>query len=254
MEKRGGKVEKVKKIAIRFLIRLLIVVLVFGVIIGGAMWYYLSKNYDADMEAIGKFNYGKHTVKEDGKTMVFIPDGDIKAGFIFYQGGKVDHVAYSPLMSALAEKGVLCIVPSMPFDMAVFNTDAAAGLQKNYPQAPKWYIGGHSLGGAMAASYLAETEEEYDGLILLAAYTTADLTAKKLDVLAVYGTEDWVINEKNYIAGWDLLPEGVEECIIRGGNHAYFGTYGEQWRDGTAKITNKQQIDQTAKAIAEFVR
>ena len=246
--------EKAKKVAVRFLVKLLIVVLVLGVIIGGAMGYYLSKNYDADIEAIGKLNYGKHTVKEEGKTMVFIPDGDIKAGFIFYQGGKVDHVSYSPLMSALAEKGVLCIVPSMPFDMAVFNTDAAAGLREDYPQVEKWYIGGHSLGGAMAASYLAETTEEYDGLILLGAYTTADLSAKNLDVLTVYGTEDRVMNKKNYIAGWDLLPKEAEEYVIRGGNHAYFGSYGEQEGDGTAKITNKQQIDLTASAIAEFVR
>ena len=87
--------EKVKKIAIRFLIRLLIVVLVLGVIIGGAMWYYLSKNYDADMEAIEKFNYGKHTIKEEGKTMVVVTHEmgfarHVSTHVIFLHQGKIE--------------------------------------------------------------------------------------------------------------------------------------------------------------------
>lgn len=41
-----------------------------------------------------------------------------------------------------------------------------------------WYVGGHSLGGAMAASYAAKHTDELDGLVLLAAYSTADLTGQ----------------------------------------------------------------------------
>ena len=51
--------------------------------------------------------------------------------------------------------------------------DKAAGIEA-------WYMGGHSLGGSMAASYLEQHSSEYDGLILLASYSTADLSQTDL--------------------------------------------------------------------------
>jgi hypothetical protein len=43
------------------------------------------------------------------------------------------------------------------------------------------------------------------------------------------------------------------EQVIEGGNHAYFGMYGEQKGDGAATITNLEQITTTANYIIEFI-
>ena len=51
----------------------------------------------------------------------------------------------------------------------------------------------------------------------------------------------------------DLLPKRFEEEVIVGGNHAYFGMYGEQDGDGVATIKPEKQIRDTANYIAKFI-
>jgi alpha-beta hydrolase superfamily lysophospholipase len=109
---------------------------------------------------------------------------------------------------------------------------------------------GHSLGGAMAASYSAAHDEVVDGLVLLAAYSTEDLKDKEIDVYSFYGSEDQVLNMEKYKEYYSNLPEDTLEVIIEGGNHAYYGFYGEQEGDGTATITREAQIEAV---VREFV-
>ena len=47
--------------------------------------------------------------------------------------------------------------------------------------------------------------------------------------------------------------DGVSERDIEGGNHAYFGNYGEQAGDGQATISRDDQQEQTAEAIASML-
>ena len=61
----------------------------------------------------------------DGVT-IFAPEGP-SAGLIFYPGGKVEHTAYAPLLRACAERGVLCVLVRMPFNLAVFHLTASRG-------------------------------------------------------------------------------------------------------------------------------
>jgi pimeloyl-ACP methyl ester carboxylesterase len=110
-------------------------------------------------------------------------------------------------------------------------------------------MGGHSLGGAMAASYVSKNEDDFRGLVLLAAYSTADLSDSDLHVISLYGSEDGVLNMEKYEKYRSNLPEDTAEDIIDGGCHAYFGMYGEQRGDGEAKITNEEQILYTAEAV-----
>ena len=60
------------------------------------------------------------------------------------------------------------------------------------------YIGGHSLGGSMAASYVVDHVDEYEGLILLGSYATAELANTDLNVISIYGSEDEVLNSEKY--------------------------------------------------------
>jgi len=228
------------------------IVLVMAFLIG-ACAIYLGDYYRADNEAIGAFlPQGSAWKEEPNGNIVFEPDGAM-TGLIFYPGGKVEHSAYIPLMQACAEKGILCIIVEMPFNLAVFDVNAADGIQKEYPQIENWYIGGHSLGGSMAASYLEKNAEDYEGLILLGSYSTTDLSDTDLDVLSVYGSEDKVMNREKYDENKSNLPTNFTEIIIDGGCHAYFGMYGAQDGDGTPSITNEEQIQQTVEYIAQMI-
>ena len=172
---------------------------------------------------------------------------------IFYPGGKVEYTAYVPLMQACAEKGILCVLVEMPFNLAVLDVNAADGIQREYPEIEDWYIGGHSLGGSMAASYLARHTEDYEGLILLGSYSTADLSDTDLDVLSVFGSEDQVMNREKYDENKSNLPTAFTETVIDGGCHAYFGMYGAQEGDGTPTITNEEQIRITVENIVKVM-
>ena len=213
---------------------------------------YLGDYYPADTEALEAFSPVHPVTREEWKdgTLITRPEGrDPVAGFIFYPGGKVEHTAYTPLMEALASEGILCVLVEMPFRLAVLDVNAAEGIPAAFPEVERWYLGGHSLGGSMAASYLASHTEDFDGLILLGSYSTADLSGSGLAVLSVYGSEDGVMNREKYGGYRPNLPEGFTEVIIEGGNHACFGAYGAQEGDGTATITPAEQLRQTAEAI-----
>ena len=89
-------------------------------------------------------------------------------GLIFYPGGRVDARAYAPAMHALAEAEYLSVVVPMPFNLAVFGADRAADVQAAFPEIAHWAVGGHSLGGAMAARFVHRHPDVVDGLALWA--------------------------------------------------------------------------------------
>ena len=192
------------------------------------------------------------TVRYDHRQTVFIPEHP-KAGFIFYPGGKVEYTAYSPLLRELAENDVLCVVVKMPGNLAVLAPNAADGIPEQYPEIENWYIGGHSLGGAMAASYAAKNIDTLDGLALLAAYSMVDLTRSGLEVISLYGSEDQVLNMEKYAEYRANLPEDTVETVIDGGCHAYFGCYGPQEGDGLPTITKEEQIAITAESLLDMM-
>ena len=97
-----------------------------------------------------------------------------------------------------------------------------------------------------------EHTEEFEGLVLLAAYSTSDLSGSGLQVLSVYGSEDRVLNMDSYEKYRENLPADFTEVVIPGGCHAYFGCYGAQKGDGTPGITNEEQIRRTAEAIGDL--
>lgn len=187
------------------------------------------------------------TVQSTDDSIVFIPD-EPEVGFIFYPGALVPAEAYAPLLRALAENGVLCVAVHMPLRLAVLDMNAADGIANQYPEITRWAIGGHSLGGAMAASYAAKNAADYDALVLLAAYSTAELP-ENLSVVSIYGDQDQVMNREKYAEYRGNLPESAVEVIVAGGNHAQFGDYGHQKGDGVASITAQKQLDTTVQAI-----
>lgn len=232
---------------------ILAVCLAFLLLLGIVAYAYVVNFYRADEVAVAAMAYQADEVqiKEDGNVTWFVPQ-EPTAGLIFYPGGKAEHTAYAPLLWACAEQGILCALVRMPGNLAVLDVNAADGLPEKHPEITTWYITGHSLGGAMAANYAAAHSEDYSGLILLAAYSTKDLTQTPLRVLSAYGSEDGVMNREVYKKNWTNLPADTTEVILEGGCHAQFGSYGPQDGDGTPTISCEEQIRQTAEAIVAF--
>ena len=221
-------------------------------VIAAACGAYLNSYYRADSDSIAAFS-ADFTVQgrevADG-VIAYEPEKAV-AGLIFYPGGLVEYTAYEPLMQACAEKGILCVLLKMPFHLAVLDMNAADGVQAQFPQIEKWYIGGHSLGGAMASSYAAKHADEFDGVVLLGAYATEDI--QSLNVISLYGSEDKVMNKEKYDEYISNLPADFTEIVIEGGCHAGFGMYGPQDGDGTPAITAAEQIKLTSAAVFDWL-
>ena len=180
--------------------------------------------------------------------LAFYPDELPSVGFVFYPGGRVPPEAYAPPMRAITEAGYLTVVPSMPFGLAVLSPDAADGVIEAHPEIERWVIGGHSLGGAMAAEYV-EGHAAMDGLVLWAAYPAdgTDLSAAAIAATSVYASEDGLTTIDEIEGSRAQLPPDTAFVEIAGGNHAGFGWYGEQDGDGIATIS---RVDQQAQAVA----
>ena len=218
----------------------------------GVCWAYAADYYHADDVVVAAMNpTADIAVEKKGNTLAFIPE-DAETGLIFYPGGKVEYTAYTPLMRALADNGVLGVLVRMPLNLAVLDLNAAKGIPEQYPQIKHWYIGGHSLGGSMAASHAANNTSAYDGLVLLASYSTADLRASGLPVISIFGSEDGVLNMEKYAEYRRNFPTVFEEHIIEGGCHAGFGSYGPQDGDGVPTITGEEQMAKTVQLLTAF--
>lgn len=235
--KRQRKMNLVRKIMIGMLI---LVVLVLG-----GFYIYTLDYYRAEAEVqIMIEQEPERILMQDDFTAVF-PDAeaDRKVGLIFYPGGKVEAIAYLPLLKQLSDEGITCILTKMPFNLAVFNTDAADKVYSAFPEIDHWFLAGHSLGGAMASSYVEKNADKLEGLILLGAYP---INNASLPTLAIYGTEDVQLELTKM--------RTAEQVVIEGGNHAYFGNYGEQEGDGVASITREEQQAIAVDTIIHFIQ
>ncbi|MBQ0070615.1 MAG: hypothetical protein KBS81_01945 [Spirochaetales bacterium] len=192
------------------------------------------------------------TIEKKNGNLVFVPEKETRVGVVFYPGALVDYDAYAPLLSSLAEEGVLAVDVKMPMNFAFFGISKANKVLEAYPEIDHWYIAGHSLGGAMASYYLDKNSAKYDGLILLASYSTKDLSDDNLKILSLYGSEDQVLNKKNYEKYKTNLGAYLE-TVIEGGCHAFFGSYGAQKGDGTPTISKEVQTEEAKEEILRFI-
>ena len=170
---------------------------------------------------------------------------------IFYPGAKVEAKAYAPLLFELAKDGIDTFLIEMPCNLAFLGKSKANSILNNY-NYNNYYLMGHSLGGAMGASFVASNSTKFSGMILLASYSTAKLK-ENLKVLSIYGTNDGVLNLEKYEANKSNLPSSTIEYIIPGANHSGYANYVTQSDDHLALITVKEQQDLTKNKIIEFL-
>ena len=194
--------------------------------------------------------------------LVFTPTHQIpQTGLVLYPGGRVDPRAYAQAAHAVAAAGYLVVITPMPLNLAVLNPDAASEVIAAYPEIKTWAVGGHSLGGAMAARFVFENPQGIDdqpvaGLVLWAAYPASgdDLTQRDLAVSSIYGTQDGLADPQTVTAARFLLPADTVWTPIQGGNHAQFGSYGEQAGDNPASISAGDQQSLVVNATIALLR
>ncbi|KPB04039.1 alpha/beta fold hydrolase [Bacillus sp. CHD6a] len=191
------------------------------------------------------------TIKENNGWISFFPtvEND-EAGIIFYPGGRVEAAAYAPLAKMVAEQGVPFIIAKMPLHLAVFNSDKADKIVDEYDDR-EWIVAGHSLGGAMAAKYVANNPDKVTGLILMAAYPSEDddLSSFKGEVITFEAQLDGVIDDEKLTKADSRLPSQTYTFIIQGGNHSQFGDYGLQKGDNEASIPKEEQWKRIVQGI-----
>ena len=215
-----------------------------------AFLIYTEQYYRAEESALTALKSDESVIVTQKEYGWFFDGPSETDALIFYPGAKVEETAYAPLLHRLAEQGMdICLV-RMPFRLAIFGANKAdqAIAQHDYEH---WYIGGHSLGGAMAASYAATHSSQLSGVFMLAAYPTKPL-AENMKALIIYGSEDGVLNMERMTKAKQYLPDGSKEYVIKGGNHAQFGNYGKQEGDGAADISSYEQQHRTVELILQI--
>lgn len=189
--------------------------------------------------------------------LTFTPqDAPVTTGFIFYPGGRVSYLGYADLLRAIAEEGYLVVSPKMPLNIAVTNPNAANDIIAAYPEIRQWVIGGHSVGGVMAAQYTGKHSDQIAGLVIWAAYPTnnAGLAGLDMPMAVIYGSLDPAANDEQVLARRQLLPADARFARIEGGDHHQFGAYVIQPDEHHATISRAEQYQQILAATLDVLR
>ena len=190
------------------------------------------------------------------KWLSFEPvQGNPSSVIVIYPGGRVDYRSYAPVARQLAGQGSLVILVHMPLNLAVFGPNRVEEVFNAYPAYDKWFLGGHSLGGSMAASYAYDNPGRIEGLFLWASYpsTSQSLAGSDLPVISISGSLDGVATPTDILESKPYLPANTLFKEITGGNHAQFGSYGEQKGDNPAAISPQEQQDQITGGMSSFI-
>lgn len=176
-------------------------------------------------------------------------------GFVIYPGGRVDFRSYAPMAHRIAAEGYLVVIVRMPLNLAVFGVNKANDVIKSFSKINSWVVGGHSLGGTMAAQFVYENPSKIKGLVLWAAYPASgtDLSKDSLLVTSIYGTNDGLVSSSQIEDSLKLLPVSTSRIEITGGNHAQFGWYGDQDGDNVATISREDQQSQIFNATLQLL-
>ncbi len=191
-----------------------------------------------------------------GRWLVFTPHGTkATTGFIIYPGGRVNYKSYAPAAHVIAARGYLAIIVPMPLNLAVLGSNRANDVIKAYPDIEAWAIGGHSLGGTMAAQFAHSNLNTIKGLVLWAAYPTSgnDFSTMNTEAVTIHGTNDGLVSTAEIDDSLKLLPRETIRVEIQGGNHSQFGWYGDQPGDHKATISREAQQEQIVSSTSQLL-
>jgi len=242
---------------LRRLYKILIVVLLVALVFFTGFIVWAETPPSPMKQAINALQSDSDITVISGQLLTFRPSTtNYTAGLIIYPGGRVDYRSYAPLAHAIANEGYLTVIVPMPLNLAVFGANAANDVIASHPEVTSWAIGGHSLGGTMAAQFAYQNPLKIEGLVLWAAYPTSgnNMSSYKLQVTTIHGSNDGLVSTAQIQSSLEMLPPTTLYVEIQGGNHAQFGYYGDQSGDNPATITREAQQSQTLNATVELLQ
>ncbi|MFE7404674.1 alpha/beta hydrolase [Isoptericola sp. NPDC057559] len=205
---------------------------------------------------------GAVTVTESATRYELAPAGGGDGTAVFFQpGARVDARAYAAVLRPLAESGHTVVVAKQPLGIAFLAVGAFDGARAALPDEERWVVGGHSLGGTVAAMEADAGDPGADdgeapavGLLLFASYPAGDvrgtLTAA---VESVSGSRDGLATPAKIDASRADLPADSTFTVVEGAVHAQFGDYGPQPGDGTPTISHDDARARISAAAVAFV-
>lgn len=225
-----------------------IVAIIVGLLIIATATYFVIKNkeYQPTDTAL---NSAATTTTIDNS--IKFQGDDTQPAIIFYPGALVEPKSYSVWANEVSKAGYSVYIVRFPLDLAILNSNAATKVQANKP----YIIGGHSLGGTMAARYALKNKKELRGIFFLASYPESKVNLRhlKVPVLSITASQDGVLNKTAYKKAKKLLPASTKYLVINGGNHAGFGSYGRQKGDNKASIKNYDQQRAVASLLIHWL-
>ncbi|RFA09224.1 hypothetical protein B7R54_08285 [Subtercola boreus] len=237
------------------------ILLVVGVgIVAGTVWLVPSSAVEPALAAMD--SNAAVTVSETPTEIVFTPTGSTagptsSTGVFFQPGARVDARAYAALLRPLAEAGHIVVITKQPLGIAFLATGAFAADRDAFASVTHWIVGGHSLGGTVAAldaaAHDTDTTEPVAGLLLYASYPAGDSSDLVAQVLSVSGSLDGLATPEKIRASRADLPTGATFVEISGGVHAFFGDYGPQAGDGQPAISHDDARAEIVAATLSFV-
>ncbi len=199
------------------------------------------------------------TVTESWSDVTLAPaEGGDGTAVLFQPGAKVEARAYAAVLRPLAEAGHTVVIVKQPLGIAFFSLGALSSAQSAHPEISQWIVGGHSLGGTVAAIAADDNDSasggDVVGLLLYASYPASDMsTTLTADVLSISGSDDGLATPADIDASKADLPSSAQFVVIDGAVHSYFGDYGPQPGDGTPTISQQDARQQISFQSVGFV-
>ncbi|MGW2090962.1 alpha/beta hydrolase [Promicromonospora sukumoe] len=198
------------------------------------------------------------TVTESATSVTLAPAGEAGATAVFFQpGAKVEARAYAAVLRPLAEEGHTVVIAKQPLSVAFLAGGAFDAARDRVPDAERWVVGGHSLGGVVASAEAAAPDADgaapVVGLLLYASYPAEDLSGLTVAVESVSASRDGLATPAKIEASRAVLPADTRFTVLDGAVHAFFGDYGPQPGDGTPTITHDAARSLISSVSAQFV-
>ncbi len=231
---------------------------VLGVLWVAAMWW--LRPFNAVEPALAAMQSdAKVTVTESMTDIVLTPtSGSTGVGVFFQPGAKVEARAYAAVLRPLAEAGHPVVIAKQPLSIAFLALGAFDSARDAHPEVTRWVVGGHSLGGTVAAieaeSSTTDPRGVAAGLLLYASYPATDMSdTLGSSVLSVSASLDGLATPADIDASKANLPPNAQFVVIDGAVHAFFGDYGPQPGDGTPTISHEDARSQIVEASTAWL-
>jgi hypothetical protein len=207
---------------------------------------YINSPYTPEPEMYEFIELNSNVTRSDTSKAIVLEPSTYENNIVFIPGGKVMPEAYLYLATELANQGMKVTIIKPIANLAILQPNLGS---KYLEEGKTNIVMGHSLGGVVS-SMVVSKHPDINYLVLLGSYNLGEIKS----------TETLIISaEFDIQMDWDTYDENTKsinnltEVMIEGGNHAYFGYYGNQRGDGEAEMSNKEQQDLVVGYIIDFL-